>query len=159
MNGKSNRTSATKSRRKDKPVDLNTARRMLPLVSRIAADIVQDSKALDRFRFELNGLDREKTHLSWPERERRYAVQGEVDRLQKTLEEQKKELDLIGAVLVNPIAGQVDFPTLVNGRPAYFSWQIGDKSVEYWHFDDEEARRPIPPNWSDSSTPRPVRVR
>jgi hypothetical protein len=159
MSSKSHRTAGAKSRRRAKPVDLSTARRMLPLVLRIASDIVQDHRQLDRFSFELNGLDRDKRNLSWPERERRYAVQSEVTRLQTRLEEQKKELDSLGAVLVDPVSGAIDFPTFLNGRPAYYSWQIGENTVEFWHFDGESTRRPIPPNWNESSQLRLVGLR
>jgi len=115
---------------------------MLPLVQRIVNDIVQDHTALNRYTFEQEGLDRDKRNLSWPERQRRYAVQGEVVRLQSRLEEERKELELLGAVLINN-NGQIGFPTLVNDRPAFFSWQLGEDGVNFWHFDDEQARRPI----------------
>jgi len=159
MSSKSHRTAGVKSRPRAKPVDLSTARRMLPLVLRIAHDIVQDQRELDKFSFELEGLDRDKRNLSWPERERRYAVQGEVARLQSRLEEQKKELDQIGAVLADPSSGQVDFPTLLNGRAAFYSWRVGENTVEYWHFDGETARRPIPASWSEGHSGRLVSLR
>src|SRR5437764_14190225 len=128
MSGKSNRASgkSEKTRRQPRPLDLPTARRMLPLVQRIVNDIVQDHTELNRFTFEQEGLDRDKRNLSWPERQRRYTVQGEVARLQTRIEEETQELDLLGAVIMNPGMGQVGFPTLVNGRPAYFSWTLGE---------------------------------
>src|SRR5262249_7207820 len=133
MSGKSNRPGAEKkARRRKQPVDLTTARRMLPLVQRIVSDIVHDSGELNKFAFEQEGLDRNKTTLSWPERERRYTVQGEVARLQSRLEEEQGELDSLGAILFNPSVGEIGFPTEINGRPAYFSWQLGEESVNYW---------------------------
>src|SRR5947199_6550541 len=103
MSGKSNRASgkSEKTRRQPRPLDLPTARRMLPLVQRIINDLVQDHTALNRYTFEQEGLDRDKPNLSWPERQRRYAVQGEVVRLQSRLDEERKELELLGAVLIN----------------------------------------------------------
>ncbi|MFL5339414.1 MAG: DUF2203 domain-containing protein [Gemmataceae bacterium] len=161
MSGKSNRASGKgdKARRQKKPLDLPTARRMLPLVQRIVNDIVLDHTELNRFTFEQEGLDRDKRNLSWPERQRRYAVQGEVVRLQTRIEEEALELDRLGAIIVNPTLGQIGFPTLINGRPAYFSWKLGEDGVEFWHFDGEQDRRPIPPNWSESSQIRLVGLR
>jgi hypothetical protein len=157
MSGMSNQTgSGEKSRRKKHPVDLKTARRMLPLIQRIVSDIVHDAKELDRYTFEQEGLDRNKVNLSWPERERRYTVQGEVTRLQSRLDEGRRELDSLGAVLVSRSKGSVGFPTMVNGRPAYFSWQLGEDGLNFWHFDGESTRRPIPPNGFDSGILRTI---
>lgn len=160
MSNRSNRTGVSeKPRRKKQPVDLNTARKMLPLVRQIVTDIVNDSEQLARFTFEKDGLDRDKINLSWPERQRRYAVHGEVTRLQQRLEEQRRELDALGAVLTNRTLGQVSFPTTVNGRPAFFCWQLGEENVNYWHFDGESIRRPIPPNMQDSTGSRVISQR
>jgi hypothetical protein len=161
MSGMSNQTgSGEKSRSKKKhPVDLNTARRMLPLVQRIITDIVQDTEDLDRYTFEQEGLDRNKVQLSWPERQRRYAVQSEVTRLQTRLDENRRELDSLGAVLVSRGKGSVGFPTLIHGKPAYFSWQLGEDGVNFWYFDGESTRRPIPPAGFDSGIHRTVSQR
>jgi len=127
---------------------------MLPLVERIVTDIIRDDKELNRLTFEQEGLDRDRRSLSWPERERRYAVQGEVTRLQNRLEEEIKELDSLGPVLMNRQVGLVGFPTIVNGKAAFFSWQVGETTVNHWHFDGEEARRPIPPHWQEETGAR-----
>ena len=147
------------TRKKKRPVDLNTARRMLPLVQRIVTDIVSDVVELDKFTFEQEGLDRNKISLSWPERQRRYAVQGEVVRLQTRIDESRRELDSLGAVLVNRHKGTVNFPTMVNGKAAYFTWQLGEDGVNFWHFDGESTRRPIPPSGFDSGIHRVVSQR
>lgn len=157
MSGMSNRAGASeKSRKKRQPLDLRTARRMLPLVQRIVTDIVSDAEQLARFTFEQDGLDRNKSTLSWPERQRRYAVQSEVSRLESRLDDQHRELDSLGAVLMNRALGYVGFPTLLNGKPAYFSWQLGEEGINYWHFDGESTRRPIPPNFQESASLRTV---
>ena len=160
MSGTSNSTgTGERPRKRKQPVDLPTARRMLPLVQRIVTDIVLDAEELDKYTFEQEGLDRNKTDLSWPERQRRYTLQGEVARLQTRLDEERRELDALGAVLVNRMQGHIGFPTVVHGRPAYFSWQLGEESVNYWHFDGESTRRPIPPSGFDSGIIRVVSQR
>jgi hypothetical protein len=157
MSGMSNQAgTGEKARRRKRPVDLKTARRMLPLVQRIVVDIVHDAQELNKYTFEQEGLDRNKTNLTWPERQRRYTVQGEVARLQSRLEEEKRELDSLGAVLFNPPSiGLVGFPTTINDRQAYFSWRLGEESLKFWHFDGEEkSREPIPPNLEETNSGR-----
>jgi hypothetical protein len=159
MSGMSNQAGpGEKVRRKKRPVDLTTARRMLPLVQRIVVDIVHDAQELNKFTFEQEGLDRNKTDLSWPERQRRYTVQSEVDRLKSRLEEEKRELDSLGAVLFNPpTVGLIGFPTTINDRPAYFSWRLGEEGLKYWHFEGEEkSRELIPANLEESASIRVV---
>jgi hypothetical protein len=86
-------------------------------------------------------------------------LQGEVSRLQVRVAEEQKELELLGAILINQSTGQVGLPTVVNGRPAFFSWQVGEDNVSYWHFDGEAVRRPIPASWNDGSGVRLVSSR
>ena len=38
------------------------------------------------------------------------------------------ELSGLGVSLVDDEAGEVDFPTKINGRPAAFSWRLGEDS-------------------------------
>ncbi|MCX7700710.1 MAG: DUF2203 domain-containing protein [Gemmataceae bacterium] len=149
------RTGGTLTRRRRPNFDLITVRRMLPLVRRIVEDIVNDSAQLHKYQFEQEGLDRNKVSLSWPERQRRYYVHGEVARLQGRLDEERRELDDLGAVLFNPAVGSVGFPTVIHGQPAYFDWQLGEESVHFWHYDGESLRRPIPSNPADLAL-RPV---
>ncbi len=156
MSSKPNRTARPpdNTHRAGNIIDLSTARRMLPLVRRIVADIVKDRQDLERFSFEQEGLDRDKRNLSWPERQRRYFLHREVAQLESRLREEQEELVLLGAVLVNPATGSVGFPTEVNGQPAWFSWEPGEENVLFWHFDGDSNRQPIPPNWADSNSSR-----
>ena len=41
--------------------------------------------------------------------------------------------------------GLVDFPTMMDGRPAYLCWRLGEESVRYWHFPEEgfAGRKPL----------------
>jgi hypothetical protein len=42
-------------------------------------------------------------------------------------------------------SGLVDFPALVNGRPVWLCWRLGEDAVTFWHRQDEvfASRRPI----------------
>ena len=56
-------------------------------------------------------------------------------------------------------AGEVDFPTRINGRPAAFSWRLGDGELAHWHYQGEDQRRPIPTDWKQGSPLTHVRLR
>ncbi len=151
MNGSSNRAfgSAGKSRRSKTPVlDLATVRKMLPLVGRIVEDIVSTQQRLNQLLPVQENLDRHRRDLVWPERQRRYAIHREVKECQAKLETALAELEMLSVQLVEPATGRVGFPTCINGRPAFFSWQPGELTVAHWHYEDEiDYRRPIPQDW------------
>src|SRR5205807_8821733 len=97
---------------------------------------------------ELEGLDRNRRALTWPERQRRYLIQDEITRFGDRRKELEGELGQLGVQLVDAVHGRVGFPTIVNAKPAYFSWQPGEAEVGFWHFaEGDDRRRPIPTNW------------
>jgi hypothetical protein len=127
---------------------------MLPLVGRIAADVVQLHDRLARLRPEKDRLDRMRRTLAWPDRARRYQLQEETAAALKELQDATAELDVLGVVLLHGPAGIVGFPTMVNDRPAYFSWQPGEEKLGFWNYADDLVRRPVPASWT-----RPVKER
>jgi hypothetical protein len=133
--------------RRDRVMNLITAQRMLPLVKRIVADILAQQHSLDRLQPEQNRLDRNKRALAWPERRRRYQVREEIASAEQDLEGALLELLELGVELLDPDVGRVGFPTVVNDKAAYFSWQPGGESIDGWHFPHETKSRPIPPAW------------
>lgn len=156
MNGSKDHRSSDAS---DKPgrgetvLSLHTVQRMLPLVQRIVEDILVTQGALRRLEPEEEVLDRNKRTLAWPQRQRRYQVKDDLARNNNELEVALGELRDLGVVLLDLDHGLVGFPTMVNNRRAYFSWQPGDKQMQYWTFADEDTRRPIPPAWLKEVVP------
>jgi len=144
------------SRRKDVSLDLNTARRMLPLVKSIVTDIVDTQTRLTRLVPERELLDDSRRQLDWVARQRRYAVHDEFTQAEKSLATAVAELDELGVTLADPKAGQVDFPTRINGRQAVFSWRLGEDGVGHWRYAGEKSRRPIPTDWQSGT---PIRFR
>jgi hypothetical protein len=136
-----------KPERRDIVLNLNIARRMLPLVQRVVGDILADRQLLDRLQPEQERLDRHKRDLVWQERQRRYQVHEEVACAERHLHAALEELIALGIALLEPEVGRVGFPTLVNDRRAYFSWQPGEETLMSWHFAEESAARPIPASW------------
>lgn len=48
-----------------------------------------------------------------------------------------KEITQKGVILRDPDIGLVDFPAVINNRPAYFCWKIDEKDIEFWHYAEE----------------------
>lgn len=160
MSSTPNRASnpAGKNRRKEVTLDLKTAGQMLPLVQSIVSDIVNSRHALNRLAPEQDRLDRHRRDLVWQERQRRYQVKDEITAAEKALTDALSELTGLGLSLVDDEAGEVDFPTKINGRAAAYSWKLGEEAVRFWHYTGEENRRPIPTDW-DQPTASPARFR
>ena len=153
MNGSTeNQTSGASDQDGGRDVVLTwtTSHRMLPLVQRIIKDIIARHQALARLGPEMQRLDRQRRVLAWPERARRYQLQEETAELERSLDEVCAELDVLGVALFDADRGQVGFPTLVNNRRAFFSWQPGEDDLRAWHFAGETLRRPVPISWTTS---------
>jgi hypothetical protein len=132
---------------------------MLPLVQSIVSDIVTSRQAINQLTPEQERLERHRRDLVWLERQRRYQVTDEIAAAEKTLTTAVTELSGLGVNLVDAEAGEVDFPTKINGRPAAFTWRLGEQAVSHWHYQDEDQRRPIPSDWDQGTPLTPVRFR
>jgi hypothetical protein len=156
MNSSPNRASnpAGKSRRNDVNLDLATVRHMLPLVRSIVTDIVDTTRRLETLAPEQETLEEYRRSLSWASRQRRYAIRDEIEQAHKSVAGAVTELDVLGLSLADARAGRVDFPTRINGRPAAFSWQLGEDGVAFWRYSGEELRRPIPADWQSGVSTR-----
>jgi hypothetical protein len=131
----------------DAVLSLTTARRMLTLVRQIVEEILGRGRRLERLHAEKHRLDRQRRTLNWPERSRRYQLQDEIADEEQGLQEAASELGALGVLLLDAGRGKVGFPTLVNERRAFFTWQPGEDGLKYWHFLGENVRRTIPPGW------------
>src|SRR4051812_6469998 len=138
---------SAKSKRKDVNLDLPTARQMLPLVKSIVADIVDRKTQLNKLHPEQESLERHRRDLAWVERERRYHIQEEIVATEGAYKQAVSELRELGLAMVDVSSGRVAFPTRINGRPAMFTWQPGEDGVNFWSYEDEDLRRPIPNEW------------
>ena len=151
--------SAGKPRKKEVTLDLTTARQMLPLVKSIVTDILNSRRALSKLEPEQERLERQRRDLVWQERQRRYQISDEIAAAEKAWATAVGELNELGLTLVDDEAGEVDFPTKVNGRSAAFTWMVGEEALRHWHYADEESRRPIPADWDKVGTVTPTRYR
>jgi hypothetical protein len=142
----------------DRVLTWEVCRAMLPLVSRIAGDIVGHHRHLARLRPELAALERSRRELAWPLRARRYEAEEELAATEGALIQVCAELERLGIVLLHGPTGLVGFPTIVNDRRAYFSWRPGEETLAWWSFAGESQRHAVPDDWTKPAPPpRPRR--
>ena len=162
MNGfaehRASETSGT-SRSKETVLTWEAGMAMLPLVGRIAADIVACQHRLAHLQPERARLERSRNNLSWPERSRRYEIVDELAVVTNELRHACAELKALGLTLLQPRSGMVGFPTIVNNRCAYFSWLPGEEKLNFWCFAGDTIRRPVPESWTRPVKPAPVKGR
>ena len=128
-------------------LNLSTVQKMLPYVRRVIADIQRRHREIDRLNPQEEGLARKRRELSWQQRKQRYAVQDEISLQDQGMRDALDELAMLDVVLLDPVEGRVGFPTLVNNRPAYFTWQPKEDGLHSWQFVEEDVCRPIPQAW------------
>lgn len=158
MSGFSKKASqASKSAHKtDVLFELPAVIKMLPLVRQIAGDLSEAHVELRRLRVECRQLDRDRHNLAWPERQRRYALHDSIHAAERRVKGLAHELDGLGVSVVDSKAVQLGFPTIVNGKLAFFSWLPGEETVSFWHYDrDGDRRRPVPEAWYQPLAARP----
>jgi len=119
---------------------LSDARRALPYVRRIAADIqtTQAERLVLHARLEAaagGGGSAE------PLRK----LQSELDRLTTRLEHLIGELQMVGVDLKDPARGLLDFPALHEGHEILLCWKAGEETIAWWHEVDTgyTGRRPV----------------
>jgi hypothetical protein len=47
------------------------------------------------------------------------------------------EISKRGVILRDISIGLVDFPSIINGKPAYLCWKIDEEDISFWHGVDE----------------------
>src|SRR5579884_4152569 len=85
----------------------NASAAMLPLVGRIAQDVVRLQGRLAQLRPEQARLEDNRRELDWPQRARRYELQEEVARVEAELHQAEAELEALGVALLEPACGLV----------------------------------------------------
>jgi hypothetical protein len=108
------------------------ANRMLPLVARIADDIVATyadvNRALQAFEAEKARAENDETRE--PILRRRDAeVATMLDRFQSLIE----EIEALGGTVKDYERGMIDFYGEVDGEIVYLCWTRGEDRIAYWH--------------------------
>jgi hypothetical protein len=63
----------------------------------------------------------------------------------RRMERAVRRMDAWGITLRDVGSGLVDFPALVNGRPIWLCWRLGEDHITFWHELDAgiAGRRPL----------------
>jgi hypothetical protein len=151
--GDTTSSASEKPERKDVVLTLSTARNMLGLMRLVVGDVLASQQGIDRLQPEHDRLFKNRFRLSWPERSRRYEVEEQLATHDKNLKSALAEMEDLGVALLDPDQGRVGFPTIVNGRRAYFSWRPSETGLRFWQYVGETALRPIPTSWEEAAEP------
>lgn len=119
---------------------LAEANEMLPLVRRIAADLIRLHRSLEAQRVQREGLDEIHRTSARPEfveevHEIRRSLADDELEMQRCL----RELTELGLQPHLPLNGNIDFPAEKNRRPMRLCWHLEDASVAHWHEIGQEA--------------------
>jgi hypothetical protein len=110
------------------------ANAMLPLVRAIVHDVTELARELRERHERLTHLrPGDRLRLSEAHDEELQHLQAEQQRGQEKMEEYVRELEHLGIELKDYFTGLIDFPSLMNGRPVYLCWRLGEPEVGHWH--------------------------
>jgi hypothetical protein len=121
---------------KGKIFTVDEANRMLPLVSRIAEDIVGTYREVNQ---SLQAYEDEKARVAKDSsregdlRRRDGEVAEVLDRFQGLIQ----EIEALGGTVKDYEQGFVDFYGEVDGEIVYLCWSRGERSIGHWHRLDE----------------------
>jgi hypothetical protein len=73
------------------------------------------------------------------------AREDEIRSVVKRMEESVAQIDAWSVTLRDISTGLIDFPALVNGRPVWLCWRLGEGPIEWWHEHDRgfDDRKPL----------------
>jgi hypothetical protein len=118
---------------------------VLPLVRSIVRDVVDDFRELRNAGRERRALEVE-TAGSRSAQHHIEALKDKVNDYSARIEGYLRELSDLGIEVRDLELGLVDFPSLIDGEPAYLSWRLGEDRVSWWHPADKGFgdRTPVP---------------
>ena len=105
------------------------ANRTLPLVRRIVSDITSSYGELMELIEEYKSLDPHSPASRAQREELDVDIREFTDRVHGFV----AELEEIGAVFKGFDQGLVDFHGMLDGRPIFLCWKLGEDSIEWWH--------------------------
>ena len=119
---------------KRKLFTVEQANAALPLVRAIASDLAQLSRDVierrERLSTLLAGRERGSRDLYGEELAH---VEAELEKDSERLQEYVEELRDLGVDPKNGPEGLVDFPAMLDGKPVYLCWKLGEPEVLFWH--------------------------
>jgi hypothetical protein len=117
-----------------KTFSVDQANAMLPLVRAITEDLVklggdyfERQQRLEYLKASHNDSDES------PYVDELRQTESELERQRERLQELVDELQELGVEPKSASEGLIDFPTVIDGHPAYLCWQLGEEEVMHWH--------------------------
>ena len=109
--------------RPTKRFTLEEANSALPLVKRIAADVVKTHQQVFNLRSEVASAGTKD----------QAAKESQYNRAVERFQGYVAELKAIGCELKDPKLGLVDFLSRFQGRDIYLCWKLGEEQIDFWH--------------------------
>ncbi len=127
---------------------VDEANATLPLVRLVAEDIIETNHELVELKSKY-ASEREKDTLAPDELP---PVDSALYKLDETLmvkmlklQSFVREIEEIGGSVGRYEEGEVDFPSILDGRKVYLCWKRGEDRICYWHdLEDSTTRKPLP---------------
>lgn len=127
---------------------LDEANATLPLVRLVAEDIVETHHELVELKSKY-AAQREKDS---PSQDELPPVDSDLYKMDETLmvkmlkmQSFVREIEEIGGTVGRLEEGEVDFPSILEGRKVYLCWKLGESRISYWHdLEDSTTRKPLP---------------
>lgn len=135
------RRAARLQRGQETVFDFTLAMDALPLIRRIVADIAQGKANLTQRQTERRLLDKSADGC------KRFQLDDQIRELRTQLRAVIDELHKVGVTLLDPLRGDVGFPTIVNGSLAYLVYRTNEEGIRSWRYRDQTKLRPVPSHW------------
>jgi len=114
--------------------DIDAANARVEEIRPILEQLRDDRDAVAEANNELRRL--RETNGSSKHAEEATAREEEIRDLVKRMEESVAQIDAWSVTLRDISTGLIDFPALVNGRPVWLCWRLGEGPIEWWHEHD-----------------------
>ena len=106
----------------------------LPLVRAITRDMASLSREIIERRERLAALSSGRSRqANDPYHQELSQIEEELAKDAERLREYIEELQSLGVEPKNGPEGLVDFPTIIDGRPAYLCWKLSEPEILFWH--------------------------
>lgn len=130
----------------DQLYSLELANKTLPLIQAIVGDIVASFPYVQERHYRLTQIGRGKSGNGFSDYEDELDSSWSIlDQERAELESYIAELDSLGVILRDPVAGYIDFPSQYEDRPIALCWKLGEKEITHWHELEEDycQRKPV----------------
>ncbi len=125
---------------------VDEANAMLPLVRSIASDIADVFRQVTGRRADVHKLLRRGSRSVGEQYDKEVAEsRADLEEEYNRIWQYREELESLGVVLRQSEDGGIEFPTVIDGREAFYCWQLGETHISHWRYADapHSVRRPL----------------